>query len=153
MPMLKYTSPAALKRAASRAARIQSKAPEFYYTWIEQATERARAAGMLLSDVQYADSVAGRPLRTGDRARYVGPSRVESHEHGTYVRVQGQEGTVIDVIDRTDRVGNVVLVTFQPDIESGAREAALTGVVNVVIGRLVVAEGTPGYWDLERITE
>lgn len=101
--------------------------------WTKANLQRMRELGMLVTEQQYQDHRNVRKLREGDRARYIGPDRVEPLDGGTYTRPHGQEGTVTLV-----KQG---VVTWQPDAT-----AADTRVVE-----LRVRCDTPGYYTLERI--
>lgn len=59
--------------------------------------EKAKEAGVLLTPQQGRDRDAKRVLQPGDRARYVGPTRIEDTQLGPLERLTGQEGYVAEV--------------------------------------------------------
>lgn len=106
--------------------------------WAKRGLDQLAKQGRLVTEQQYQDHRRRRLLRVGDRARYIGPDRVESVEGIDYTRPHGQQGVITDV----KRKGGGFLVTFRPD-----EPAVSTHVVD-----LVVLTNTPGYFTLERLT-
>lgn len=105
--------------------------------WAHRSLEKLAEQGRLVNEQQYQDYRQRRVLRTGDRAQYVGPDRVEDTPDGVYARPHGQYGT----ITKTERRGAKTLVTFRPDVPAPA--------LRVV--ELVVLTDTPGYYTLARV--
>jgi hypothetical protein len=106
--------------------------------WAQSSLNKLEAQGRLVSEQQYLDQKNKRVLAQGDRAKYIGPDRVEHTEDGAFTRVAGQLGTVQSV---QNGPGNTFIVTWRPD-----STAATTHVVE-----LVVRTGTSGYFTLERV--
>ena len=90
--------------------------------------EKAREAGLLLTPRQGADRDAGRTLQIGDRARYIGPTRLEDTPRGSSSREHGQEGTVTAI--------SGVTLTFTPDDASTALVVRLNGPSYNLLERL-----------------
>lgn len=96
------------------------KTPE-YTAWVDDIAKRHRERGLLLTKQQLAD--LKRPLRAGDKARYVGPTTIERTSTGAEIpRPTGQEGVIIEVS------GNNV-ITFQPIITQAQRETETGGEI------------------------
>ena len=106
--------------------------------WIQMRVALARKNRLLLTDQQFADMRSGRPFSSGDRARYVGPTRMErSPTTGRYVtRVQGQRGTITSVL--RGREGQP-LYTFMPDVPKETQ--ALAATTDIEVMALTTADG------------
>lgn len=105
--------------------------------WAQRGLDKLAAQGRLVTERQYQDHRRRRVLQPGDRARYIGPDRVEQVDGGDYTRPHGQEGTIQNI----QRKGGQFLITFRPDTP-----APVQHVVD-----LVVLTNTPGYFTLERL--
>lgn len=127
-----------LKRVIEHGREVQAR-QAVVSRWAERSLEKLEQQGRLVTERQYQDHRRRRILTQGDRARYVGPERVEAIDTGTYVRPHGQEGTIV----KTERRGGETLVTFRPDVPAPALQVV----------ELVVMTGTPGYFTLERLLD
>lgn len=92
--------------------------------------KKAQEAGLLISAQQGADRAAGRVLASGDRARYIGPTRIEDTNLGPVERPHGQTGVIAETHGQT--------LKFVPD------DGGVT---------LVVRTQPPSYHLLERVPE
>lgn len=145
-----YVSPKqiALRAEVAQRSRARAVAPRVLERWIALRTDAARRAGRLLTDAQHDDLAAGRRLAIGDRARYVGPTRLEQVGAGTYARPHGQLGLITQATCGAD--GGFVFV-FTPELDPKIRDAALRDEIDVALQQLRVTE-LHGYWLLERVS-
>lgn len=113
--------------------------------WISGLMERKRRDKLLLTERQYADLAVGRVLEEGDRAVYVGPTRMEpSPKTGRNItRPHGQRGEIIKV---EKKANGFTIFTFLQDIAKETRDAAEVGL-DVEVLALQTAEWT----ELERV--
>lgn len=119
-----------------------------YQSWIQDRIDDARRAGRLLTPQQAMDVRVGRWLREGDRARYLGPNRMErSNASGNHIlRPTGQTGTITNVVK--DAFGGLRQFTFMPDIDAKTRAASDAGML------IEVLTCTTNNWvEFERIAE
>jgi hypothetical protein len=141
-----FTTASLIEREVERNFRLKS--PNFdptvlqtdrYRRWVEARIEDARRRGELLTEQQYLDLRIGRVLRVGDRARYVGPTRLEpSPFSGKLItRPEGQLGTVTHVMGPPQRP----IFSFMPDVPPDTRKAAADGL-DVEVLRLETADWT-----------
>jgi hypothetical protein len=89
--------------------------------WVREIVVEKMRAGLLVSDQQYADLKVGRRLQEGDRARFIGETRVEGTKLGrNYTRPRGQEGKIVTaVLSLSDKK---YVYTFLPDVPLHARD-------------------------------
>ncbi|APU88915.1 hypothetical protein Rctr197k_104 [Virus Rctr197k] len=115
-----------------------------YQRWIENRIEDARRNRRLITAQQHQDLMARRELRLDDRARYVGPPRLErSPASGKQIlRPHGQTGSIAQV---QRGLGGRPIWTFMPDVPKKTLDAA--EVMDIEVMQLTTAEWT----DLERI--
>lgn len=119
-----------------------------YQRWVADVIAAKKKDGLLVTAQQLADIKARRRLRPQDRARFVGESRIEPTRAGrTYPRQHGETGIITEMLKRSD---GKHIYTFMPDPPPGALEP---DGPEVFLAMLQVREGTPGYFDLERIPE
>ena len=117
-----------------------------YRKWINDRVEDRRKRGLLVTEQQLEDIKRRRKLQEDDRARYVGPTRMEQTKGGrTYTRQHGQTGTIRGAQRGAD--GRFVYV-FQPD---APREALDPDGPNHLVVEFTFKEGTPAYFTIERI--
>jgi len=130
-----YVTEAGLRKQAT-----EGGAPE---GWADKQIEKAREAHLLLTDQQHTDALAGRRWKIGDRARYIGPERVEVTDDGKELfRRTGEIGTITSV---TGDKG-VAICVFRPDVPEEAVRSADGTIVEIRF-----RENTPGAWKIERI--
>lgn len=127
--------------AAAHAEGAPAPDPRVVERFIEQRIAAARAAGELMSDRQWADHKARRTFAVDDYAKYVGPDREEKVGNRKILREQGQRGKIVDVT----RQGRVLIFTFRPLADPLLKDQELV--------ELVVRQGTPGFLDIERMTD
>lgn len=117
-----------------------------YEAWIQHCIRRTRTAGRLVTPQQLADLAAKRPLREGDRAKYVGLTRLEPTQSGRrYLREHGEVGRIVSAVKGSDGLHTCV---FLRETTPAERDP---GGPQVFIARLRFAEGTPGYFLIERV--
>lgn len=120
-----------VQRAISHAVREQREIdPVHMARLVKLQKKKAQEAGLLITEQQGADRAVGRALTNGDRARYVGPTRIEDTNLGPVERPHGQTGTITETHGQT--------LKFVPD------DGSVT---------LVVRTSPPSYHLLERIPE
>lgn len=120
-------------------------APE-YQQWIDNLVEKTRRNGLLVTTQQLADFKAARPLKQGDKVRYIGPQRLETTRAGKkYLRRTGQVGRITDVVQGQD---GLPILTFRPDVP---KEVQSAHGPDMFVAELQVKALTVGYWTLERI--
>lgn len=81
--------------------------------------KKAQETGLLITVQQGADRATGRALTNGDRARYVGPTRIEDTNLGPIERPHGQTGVIAETHGQTlkfvpDDGGVTLIVRMQP---------------------------------------
>lgn len=116
--------------------------------WYEEGVERAINDKRLMTEQQYADWRAGRHFQVGDRARYIGPQKMELTQSGKYVQRQtGQTGH----ISHTERTYDGSLIfTFMPDVPPEVLEP---GGPDLLVADAMVREYTEDFLYYERIPE
>lgn len=130
-----YVTESGLRKQAS-----EGEAPE---GWVDKQIDKAREAQILLTDQQHADVLVGRRWKIGDRAKYIGPERVEKTDDGKDVlRRTGEVGTITAVAG--DK--GVAICMFRPDVPKEAVRSSDSTIVE-----LRFRENTSGAWKLERI--
>ena len=113
--------------------------------WIQARCKDMRAQDRLVTDQQLRDLTAGRKLREGDKARYVGEKRIEETSTGKHVeRPHGQEGVIVKAMVGED---NIWCFWFLPKAPKGAEE--LEGTIE--LAEFFFKENTRGYLEIERI--
>jgi len=113
--------------------------------WIQARCKDMRAQGRLVTDQQLRDLTASRKLREGDKARFVGETRIEETSTGKHVeRPEGQEGVIVKAMVGED---NVWCFWFRPKAPVGAEE--LEGTIE--LAEFFFKENTRGYLEIERI--
>jgi len=113
--------------------------------WIKNRCKDMRAQGRLVSDQQLKDLTGGRKLQEGDKARFIGASRVETTSNGTNLeRPEGQEGRIVRAMVGED---NVWCFWFRPDAPRGAEVDG----IDIEIAEFFFKENTRGYLEIERI--
>ena len=131
---LTYTSLEQLRHKAEMALRAQrgeSYDPteldsETYRKWIEDAAERHRARGLLVTEQQRKDLLRG-GLHAGDRVRYIGPTTIESVDGAHVPRPTGQLGEIVAV----DMTSQGPVYTFVPRVAATAADTD-TRIVRLV---------------------
>lgn len=119
-----------------------------YLRWVADRIKDARDRGLLVTAQQLNDVRARRRLLLGDRAKYVGLSRIETTRSGrSYNRMPGETGTISKAVLGSDQR---YVYTFTPTIPPGALDKHGP---HVFIAELIFREGTPGYFTIERIPE
>jgi hypothetical protein len=119
-----------------------------YKRWIDQRIEDHRKRGLLVTSQQLTDIRYNRPLKEGDRAKFVGTTRIENTRDGrSYTRQYGETGKITQAVRGPD--GNHVYL-FMPDYP---KEALEEGGPDVFVAQLQFKEKTPGYFSIERIPE
>jgi hypothetical protein len=103
--------------------------------WVQGLIKNAVEGGYLVTERQKKDLNAKRTLRSGDRARYVGPDRDEDLGDHKVRRPHGQMGHIVSVT--RSKVGQFVY-EFMPDTNAAEKE--------------VVKLTTAKWTDLERVT-
>jgi hypothetical protein len=117
-----------------------------YQAWIKDRVAAASAEGRLLTEIQYSDMLANRLFKVGDRARYVGPSRLEPASSGRMMaRPSGQLGWITQCLRNGEKPQH--WVTFRPDVPKGSE------TVDIEIVELHVLEGSRPYFEIERVLE
>lgn len=91
--------------------------------WFRARVATARRRNLLLTEQQLEDVRNARPLRRDDRARYIGPTRLEvSPATGKGIlRPHGQTGSISEV---QRGVGGRVILTFVPDVSKEVLDLA-----------------------------
>jgi hypothetical protein len=118
-----------VQRSIAHAVREQREInPVHMARLVKLQKKKAQEAGLLITAQQGSDRASGRSLTSGDRARYVGPSRIEDTLLGPVERPHGQTGFIIEAHGQT--------IKFLPD----------DGSVS-----LVVRTQPPSYHLLERV--
>lgn len=113
--------------------------------WLERLVQAAKTRGRLMTDQQLADWQVGRKLVRGDRAKYVGPSRIEQTSNDFLVpREPGQIGTIVAV----EETKEARFLVFHPDVAVAPIEAP--GIERQLVD-LQVREFTSGWLCLERL--
>jgi hypothetical protein len=121
----------------------------YYQKWAKTVVDKSRKAGLLITDRQKEDLDADRPLRRGDRVRFIGETRIEQTsdpQNRQYTRHTGEEGSVIEAIDSVDGF----FYRIRPDAPVQALQE--TGPT-VFIADCRVLQNTPGYFEFERIPD
>jgi hypothetical protein len=117
-----------------------------YKKWIDQRTEDMRRRGLLVTDRQLDDIRKGRRLEEGDKARYVGPDRLEPTRSGRqYTRKSGETGRIVQAVKGND---NLYIYTFMPDVPEAAKQE---GGPDMFVATFQFKERTPAYYQVERI--
>jgi hypothetical protein len=139
------------KQAEERGVKIERKhtrdvfGDPRYERWVQDRLTSFRARGLLVTARQLEDAKNKRRLQEGDRARFVGCSRLErTRSNKMYQRNHGETGTIVLAEKGGDRR---YIYTFMPDAPAGAHDPNTKHFV----ASLKVKEGTPGAHDLERI--
>lgn len=113
--------------------------------WIQDRCDAMRAQGRLATDQQLKDLAAGRRLQEGDKARFVGKTRMETTSNGTHLqRPEGQEGHIVKAMVGED---NVWCYWFRPN----PPPVAVTDGMDVEIAEFFFKENTRGYLEIERV--
>jgi hypothetical protein len=122
-----------------------------YKTWLKSRIADARRQGQLLTEQQYLDYRSGRRLQLGDRARYIGETRIEDTPYGPEERPHGQSGRITAYAEDDD---GLAILSFTPDPPPAAAAAGsdLTADTTVLV-RLIVREQEGSHLQLERIPE
>jgi len=119
-----------------------------YQKWIRDRIDSMRERGLLVTTRQLEDIQAKRPLREGDRVRYIGPTRIELTRDGrNYTRETGQEGRIVRAVKGSDTLYQYI---FLPDYP---KEALDKDGPTVLVAQYAFRERSTGYFQIERLVE
>lgn len=102
--------------------------------WVDQRAAALKKRNLLMTDRQLNDLETGRKYKVGDKAIFIGETRIEKIENVEIERPSGQKGTIIEV----GLHQGAQIVRFRPKNS---------------LPDLVIREYTPGFLDLERFVE
>jgi len=111
--------------------------------WLQGRLDDMRRHHRLVTEQQLQDLKDRRPLKEGDKAQFVGASRVEETSTGRFVkRPHGQRGRIVRAIREKD---GTWCYWFRPDAPPAAE------LTKMEICEFYFKETTRGYLEIERI--
>lgn len=117
-----------------------------YLAWIESLVQRKRAAGLLVTDAQYAMLERGEILRADDRVRWIAEEVIQPAGNGRlYRRRQGERGRIRQA---TKQPNGLYIYTYLPDYPKAALR---TDGPEVFVLEMEFLQWTPTYFAFERI--